>query len=93
MKTKESPEAGSGQGELGVMRENIEDSRSQDTMKNIPGSRSLLVCSRTKTSLLSFLHFIDIRNSLLDDTSQPHGTLTKTISSPTVSAPFLLTIL
>lgn len=100
MNTKESPEAGSGQGEPGVMRENMEDSRSRDTMKNIPGSRSFLVCSRTKTFLPSFLHFIDIRHSLLDDTSQPHGTLTKTISLPTVSfsgrfvsAPFLLTIL
>lgn len=68
------------------MRENIEDSRSRDTGKNIPGSRSFLVCPRTKTFLLSFLHFGEIRNSLLGDTSQtPHGTLTKTMSLPTVS--------
>lgn len=82
------------------MRENIEDSRSQDTGKDIPGSRSFLVCSRTKTFLLSILHFGEIRNTLLDDTSQPHGTLMKTMSLPTVSlsgrfvsAAFLLTTL
>ena len=69
--TKGSTAAGSGQGEPGVMRENIEDSRSLDTGKNIPGSRSFLVCPRTKTFLLSFLHFGEIRNSLLGDTSQP----------------------
>lgn len=82
------------------MRENIEDSRSQDTGKDIPGFRSFLVCSRTKTFLLSILHFGEIRNTLLDDTSQPHGTLMKTMSLPTVSlsgrfvsAAFLLTTL
>lgn len=98
--TKESTAAGSGQGEPGVMRENIKDSRSRDTGKNIPGSRSFLVCPRTKTFLLSFLHFGEIRNSLLDDTSQPHGILMKTMSLPTVSlsgrfvfAAFLLAIL
>lgn len=100
MNTEENPTSGSGQGGPGIMGENIEHSKSQETLKSIPESRKFPGCARTKTFPLSFILFREISNSIIDDTFQPHGTLMKAISSPTMSLPdgsvsflFLLKIL